>query len=423
MSKQLRREKRAKRRIHEAFNAVIAGSSRRDGAKIARLPVSTFQYQFQKHITSESMSQKPKFDARNALTEKEETSIVELVKRYASQARPLTRSDVADAVEIIVKHMTPERREKVPFIADRPGKKFIRNFETRHQSVIKIGKASRQDALRYRATNAQNLTTHFAELESIIKTFHIDSSRICNIDETGYSPNRDASGRMRTKPYCTKGVVSQYRAAFFKNVHRVTLLPAIFACGSVGTPTFVVQGASVAYRVINVDGAELLESFADCLPPHVNITTRRELAGVDKFIFERWAKAFVQYCLPLRANARKVLLVYDGYRSHMGLKIFEIVREGNIIAYALPAHTSGTTQPLDLHVFRSSKENLNTKIAQTGMHVVNMELDTFDFLRLITAPYATSFTRDNVLKSFAASGISPFNPLAVLNVPRPFSEA
>ena len=208
-------------------------------------------------------------------------------------------------------------------------------------------------------------------------------------------------------------MVSQYRAAFFKNVHRVTLLPAMFACGSMGTPTFVVQGASVAYRVINVEGAELLESFADCLTPHANIPTRWELAGVDKFIFERWAKAFVQYCLPLTANARKVLLVYDGYRSQMGLKVLEILSEGNIIAYALPAHTSGTMQTLGLHVFRSFKENLNTKIAQTGMHVVNMDLDTFDFLRLITAAYATSFTRDNVLKSFAASVISPFNPLAV----------
>ena len=236
------------------------------------------------------MSQKLKFDARNAVTEKEETSIVELVKRYASQARPLTRPDIADAVEIIVKHMTPKRREKVPFIANCPGKKFIRNFETRHQSVIKIGKASRQDALRYRTTNAHNLSTHFAELESIIKTIHIDSSRICNIDETGCSPNRDASGRMGTKSYCTRGVFYQYRAAFFKNVHRVTLLPAIFACRSVGTPTFVVQGASVAFRVINVEVVELLESFADCLPPHANITNRRELAGVDKFIFERWAK-------------------------------------------------------------------------------------------------------------------------------------
>ena len=74
-------------------------------------------------------------------------------------------------------------------------------------------------------------------------------------------------------------------------------------------------------------------------------------------------------------------------------------------------------------MFRSFKENINTKIAQTEMHVVNMELDTFDFLRLITAAYATSFTRDNVQKSFAASGISPLNTLAVLNVPRPFSEA
>ena len=48
---------------------------------------------------------------------------------------------------------------------------------------------------------------------------------------------------------------------------------------------------------------------------------------------------------------RKVLLVLDGYRSHMTYQALRILRNGGVIVYALPAHTSGYTQPLDVSVF------------------------------------------------------------------------
>lgn len=50
------------------------------------------------------------------------------------------------------------------------------------------------------------------------------------------------------------------------------------------------------------------------------------------------------------------------------------------------------------------------------------EYDTFDFLCLMSAAYDKSFTGKNVLKSFAAAGIGPFNPTAVFGVPLPLSE-
>lgn len=73
--------------------------------------------------------------------------IVKLIKSYSSQARPLIRHDLADAVEIIVQGMPACRREKVPFIGNRTGKKFRRNFEMRHKTDIKLGMASRQEVL------------------------------------------------------------------------------------------------------------------------------------------------------------------------------------------------------------------------------------------------------------------------------------
>lgn len=55
--------------------------------------------------------------------------------------------------------------------------------------------------------------------------------------------------------------------------------------------------------------------------------------------------------------------------------------------------------------------------SQTSQAYASVEYDKFDFLRPITAAYRKAFTRDNLLKSFAALGIHPFKPSAVLGVP------
>ncbi len=41
------------------------------------------------------------------------------------------------------------------------------------------------------ATNAENLTAHFAALEAIVEEHNIDPSRIAKLDETGVSLSRD----------------------------------------------------------------------------------------------------------------------------------------------------------------------------------------------------------------------------------------
>lgn len=60
--------------------------------------------------------------------------------------------------------------------------------------------------------------------------------------------------------------------------------------------------------------------------------------------------------------------------------------------------------------------------AQASQANASVEYDAFDFIRILTAAYAKAFTRNDVLKILAASGMHPFNPSAVLGVPRPFYE-
>ena len=94
------------------------------------------------------------------------------------------------------------------------------------------------------------------------------------------------------------------------------------------------------------------------------VATRPDVASVDMFNFLAWARQIVLDLKDLTDGNLKVLLLYDGYRSHMSLVVLELFRNNNFIAYALPTHTSGTTQPLDVGLTSPCKYR-HREIAET----------------------------------------------------------
>lgn len=100
---------------------------------------------------------------------------------------------------------------------------------------------------------------------------------MCNLDEVGCTPAREAHGHTRHKVYITRSQSGQQRSPEFKNVRRITILGVIFASGCRGDPMFVVEGASIRYRLLS-DGQ--IETLADCLPRHSTITTRETVSYI-----------------------------------------------------------------------------------------------------------------------------------------------
>lgn len=91
---------------------------------------------------------------------------------------------------------------------------------------------------------------------------------------------------------------------------------------------------------------------------------RNDLGGVGSEYFLSWAETFVKHVQDLAANGRKVLLTYDGYRAHMTLGELQLFKENNIIAYAIPAHTSGKLQPCDVVLFGEFKKAFNVVLQE-----------------------------------------------------------
>ena len=97
--------------------------------------------------------------------------------------------------------MPAEKRSKILFRQGQSGRKFLDLFSKRHKGFITFSRPSYQEEQRWIATNADVLTRRFAEIEQLIKDFRIDSQRIANLDETGFTPNRDKAGRIRHKMF------------------------------------------------------------------------------------------------------------------------------------------------------------------------------------------------------------------------------
>ena len=84
---------------------------------------------------------------------------------------------------------------------------------------------------------------------------------------------------------------------------------------------------------------------------------RAEGGGVVTGNIYVWCTHFVKHVADLTSNNRKVLLILDGYRCYMSVRTLEMLNVHRVIVYALPAHTSVKTQPLDVTVFSSFKMN------------------------------------------------------------------
>ena len=146
------------------------------------------------------------------------------------------------------------------------------------------------------------------------------------------------------------------------------------------------------------------------------------MEGLKRIFVVKWARLFVEEVTDLTQNGRKLLLLYDGYRSHMSHEALKVLDDGNLIAFGLPAHTSSTTQPLDVGVFGPFKANIDRFLHEMCSTIEHNVLDAFDFCKIIREAYWFSFTIRNITPAFSKCGLCPSDLGTVLGASRPFPE-
>ena len=242
---------------------------------------------------------------------------------FARRGLPLTQQHVKEAVSFVVSCLSPAERLMLPFKHGGPSDVYLRAFRRRHAEKIKFGRPLSQESKRFAAVNMESLSPHFGTIEKLVNDNDMDASRIFNLDEVGISPNKDASRRLACKRIMPRRGNQDFVAPLFKYEDRVTMMPVISAASEAGPPLFVIKGKQMSYRNMLRNGKTYIESPESSLPRRSVLATRIEGGGVDSKNFLSWADSFIEFTKDLRAEGWKVLLIYDGYRSHLSLQVLE----------------------------------------------------------------------------------------------------
>ena len=119
--------------------------------------------------------------------------LVGILERFVDHGIQLTCAQFNEFVCLFVSTMKEQRRKKLPFTNNTPGKFFCRIFYTFQKDKLKLGEAKGQLGKSWTSMNADTLNTHFARVEAVVHCFSVESSIIWNIVESETAPGIDAS--------------------------------------------------------------------------------------------------------------------------------------------------------------------------------------------------------------------------------------
>ena len=103
----------------------------------------------------------------------------------------------------------------------------------------------------------------------------------------------------------------------------------------------------------------------------------------------------------------------------MSLKVLRFLREGNVIAYCLPAHTRGKTRPLDLTVIGAFIHHIAANMKSISLVNHHDLFDCCDSCNILRDVYEKSFTPSNICAGFERAGLWPINADRLLDSPKP----
>ena len=85
---------------------------------------------------------------------------------------------------------------------------------------------------------------------ALIEKHNIDEHRAWNLDETGYTPGRDANRNFKRYRYLRRGGTDNIHLPEFVRSSRTTVLPVVSAADDSGQPLFVFRGKRLPFREV-----------------------------------------------------------------------------------------------------------------------------------------------------------------------------
>jgi hypothetical protein len=275
------------------------------------------------------------------------------------------------------------------------GKNWIKRFLSRHPSIGAryCGQIDRQ---RAHASNLNTLRDYFRKLQLVLRKYKIEAKDTYNMDEKGFILGFSARSRVICRSYRRNPLVTQDGSR-----ELLTVLECVSADCFV-LPAFIVYKAQSHRTGWHGETDELTAKF--CLSKN---------GWTDDALGLSWLEEHFDLHTRQRASGGPRLLIIDGHASHISYEFCRYAITHDIHLISLPAHSTHLLQPLDVGLF-GPLQHFYGKAADDYVRNSRAGILKGTFWGFYREARRKAYTKENIKQAFRATGVSPFNPNAVL---------
>lgn len=322
-----------------------------------------------------------------------EEQIVECLKARARMGYPCNTDELRDLIQTYVK----QKNLQTPFKDGRPGLDWYYSFMKRHRA-LSFKKPEHLQKARKDQRKPDVIYGFYKELEKVIAEKKIyNPSFVFNADESGFKndPSRIKAIGERGKTLC--------RVSGGSGRESTSVLACVAADGSYLPPFIIFKGAAVQARWTS----------EEAYPGTVYSVSTNGWMEEPQF-FNWFDKVFIKWVQDLREKQNLpdevALLLYDGHKSHISLRIIEHAIQNKVVLVKFPSHLTDKIQPLDKSVFGPVKTCWEKKLIAYGKKQMGLgagRLKKNQFAALLGEVWQEAFTDKNIKSGFVTSGIFP----------------
>ena len=279
------------------------------------------------------------------------------------------------------------------------GINWIRRFIKRHRNLIKAKSGRLIEMARLKAMTEANITPWFERLRTVVDQYNILSSRIYNMDETGFQEGENTKSKVI-------GSIDIRGAQLGSsgNTAWITIIECIRANGTSLQP-------SIIFKSVNAQSAWMPKDR-----PLPDWHYQCNLSGWTNSTLSYWwlETCFIPETQPADPGDWRLLII-DGFVSHIGADFQLLAFQSKVQLLYLPAHTSHRLQPLDLACFSPLKTAYRRAITESREPTLSAPASKRRFISIYDDLRVQCLNISNIEAGFEASGIWPINPLRVIN--------
>ena len=221
--------------------------------------------------------------------------------------------------------------------------------------------------------------------------YKLTADRIFNVDETGVSVNPKGMSKI----IATKGKRQVGALSSGERGETVTVEICFSASGAYMPPMFI------------FGRKKMQQAFMDGIVPGGWVELN-ESGWMDKDLFFRWFKKFVNYAKP--SKERPILLLLDGHSSHTkNLEVINYAREHGVILLCYPPHCTHRLQALDVALMKPIStyydEEVRKWLRANPGRVVTLQQIT----KLFCLAYLRAAAPLTAIHGFTKTGVWPVN--------------